>query len=80
MTALVRANSNRSSAGTPPTIVEPIMTTHRIRKSSTYRFHDSVRNDRKFMLAAVAAALATALILLALFSGLGLDLLHTTVK
>lgn len=56
------------------------MTTHRIRKSSTYRFHASVRNDRKFMLAAVAAALATALILLALLSGLGLDLLHTTVK
>ena len=52
------------------------MTTHRLRKSSTYRFHDSVRNDRKFLLVALAAAL----ILAAVLSALGVDFLHTNPK
>jgi hypothetical protein len=55
---------------------EQIMTTHRLRKSSTYRFHDSVRNDRKFLLVALAAAL----ILAAVLSALGVDFLHTNPK
>jgi hypothetical protein len=55
---------------------EQIMTTHRLRKSSTYRFHDSVRNDRKFLLVALAAAL----ILAAVLSALGVDFFHTSPK
>jgi len=47
-----------------------------MRKSSMYRFHDSARKDRKFMLAALAAAL----LLAALLSSLGLDIFHPTVK
>ncbi|MBX3346347.1 MAG: hypothetical protein R3B11_17700 [Nitrospira sp.] len=47
-----------------------------MRKSSLYRFHDSARKDRKFMLAAVAAAL----LLAALLSNLGLDVFHLSVK
>lgn len=53
-----------------------MMTTHRIRKSSTYRFHDSARNDRKFILAAVAAAL----ILAALLASLGVDFFRNPLK
>ncbi len=53
------------------------MPTRRIHKSSMYRFHDSARKDRKFMLAALAAALILAALLL---SNLGLDLLHPPVK
>mgnify|MGYP000175592163 FL=1 len=52
------------------------MTTHRLRKSSTYRFHDSVRNDRKYLIVALAAAL----ILGAVLSGLGLTIFHTFPK
>ena len=52
------------------------MSTHPMRKSSMYRFHDSARKDRKFMLAALAAAL----LLAALLSSLGLDIFHLTVK
>ncbi len=55
---------------------EQIMTTHRLRKSSMYRFHDSVRKDRKFLLVALAAAL----ILAAVLSGIGFDFLHTTPR
>lgn len=53
------------------------MPTRRVRKSSMYRFHDSARKDRKFMLAALAAALILAALLL---SHLGLDLFPTTAK
>ncbi|MBS0170877.1 MAG: hypothetical protein JSR62_11030 [Nitrospira sp.] len=56
---------------------ELIMPTRRVRKSSMYRFHDSARKDRKFMLAALAAALILAALLL---SHLGLDLFPTTAK
>ena len=52
------------------------MTTHRLRKSSSYRFHDSVRNDRKYLIVALAAAL----ILAAVLSGLGLTVFQTLPK
>lgn len=42
------------------------MATHRLRKSSMYRFHDSARTDRKYLIVALAAAL----ILAAVLSGL----------
>lgn len=47
-----------------------------MRKSNIYRFHDSARKDRKFMLAALAAAL----LLAALLSSLGLDVFNLAVK
>ncbi|MCC2640528.1 MAG: hypothetical protein K0S45_941 [Nitrospira sp.] len=46
------------------------MTTHRPHKSSSYRFHDSERADRKFLL----IALTSGLILATLLSGLLFDL------
>ncbi|GAB1721175.1 MAG: hypothetical protein NTNFB01_00710 [Nitrospira sp.] len=52
------------------------MATHRLHKSSKYRFHDSVRKDRKFLIVALAAAL----ILAALLSGLGLTIFPTFSK
>ncbi|MCC6967979.1 MAG: hypothetical protein IT391_17045 [Nitrospira sp.] len=52
------------------------MTTHRLRKSSRYRFHDSARKDRKYLIVALAAAL----ILAAILSSLGLIVLPTFPK
>lgn len=52
-----------------------------MRKSDIYRFHDSARKDRKFMLAALAAALLlAALLLAALLSSLGLDVFNPVAK
>lgn len=48
-----------------------------MRKSDIYRFHDSARKDRKFM---VAALLLAALLLTALLSSLGLDVFNPAVK
>ena len=45
------------------------MATHSLRKSNRYRFHDSARKDRKFLI----LALASALLLAALLSGLVID-------
>ena len=47
-----------------------------MRKSDIYRFHDSARKDRKFMLAALAAAL----LLAALLSSLDLNVFNLAVK
>ena len=66
----------RAYQNTTPIRPEHIMTTHRIRKSSTYRFHDSAHNDRKFLIVALVAAL----ILAAVLSGLGLTSLQTFTK
>lgn len=52
------------------------MTTHHLRKSSMYRFHDSVRSERKFLI----VALASALILAAVLSGLVFEFLHAIPK
>ena len=52
------------------------MTTHSLRKSSRYRFHNSVRNDRKYLIVALAAAL----ILTAVLSRLGFDFIHALPK
>lgn len=52
------------------------MATRSLRRSSRYRFHDSVRNGRKFLLVALAAAL----ILAAVLSGIGFDFFHITPK
>ncbi len=53
-----------------------------MRKSDIYRFHDSARKDRKFMVAALllAALLLAALLLTALLSSLGLDVFNPAVK
>ena len=48
------------------------MTTHHLRKSSRYRFHDSGRTDRKFLM----VALTSALILAAVLSSLVFEFLH----
>jgi hypothetical protein len=60
----------------PPVSPEQIMATHRLRKSSMYRFHDSERNDRKFLIVALAAALILGTVL----SGLGFTILNTFPK
>lgn len=52
------------------------MTTHRLHKSSTYRFHDSAHKDRKFLIVALVAAL----VLAAVLSGLGLTSFQTFPK
>ena len=49
------------------------MTTHHPRRSSTYRFHDSGRSDRKFLL----VALTSGLILMGVLSGLSFELFPT---
>ena len=51
------------------------MMTQRLRKSSMYRFHDSVRHDRKYLIVALAAALILAAIL-ELVGQYGCDLAH----
>lgn len=77
MSATIRAALEIGSlSSTPPATLERIKATRPMRKSSLYRFHDSARKDRKFMLAAVAAAL----LLAALLSNLGLDVFHLSVK
>jgi hypothetical protein len=53
-----------------------IMTAHHLRKSSMYRFHDSVRSERKCLI----VALTSALILMAVISGLVFEFLHATPK
>lgn len=60
----------------PPTTDETIMTTHSLRRSHRYRFHDSVRKDRKFLI----VALASALVLAAILSRLVLDFPHAFPK
>ena len=59
-----------------PLTLETVMTTHSLRKSSRYRFHNSVRNDRKYLI----VALASALILTAVLSRLGFDFIHVLPK
>lgn len=55
---------------------ETIMTTHSLRRSHRYRFHDSVRKDRKFLV----VALASALVLAAILSSLVLNFPYTILK
>lgn len=55
---------------------EHSMMTQRLRKSSMYRFHDSVRHDRKYLIVALAAAL----ILAAILASLGLTVFPTFPK
>lgn len=52
------------------------MASQSLHRSSRYRFHDSVRKDRKFLI----VALASALILAAILSGLVLDFPHAFPK
>ena len=52
------------------------MTSHHLRKSSTYRFHDAGRSDRKFLM----VALTSALILVAVISGLVFEFLHAGAR
>lgn len=52
------------------------MTSHHLRRSSTYRFHDTGRSDRKFLI----VALTSALILMAVLSGLVFEFLHTGTR
>ncbi len=52
------------------------MTTHQLRKSNLYRFHDSGRSDRKFLM----VALAFALILMGVLSGLVFEFLHAGTR
>ena len=52
------------------------MTSQQVRKPSTYRFHDAGRTDRKFLM----VALASALILAAVLSGLVFEFLHAGTR
>lgn len=52
------------------------MASQSLHRSGRYRFHDSVRKDRKFLI----VALASALILAAILSGLVLDFPHAFPK
>ena len=52
------------------------MATHSLRRSNRYRFHNSARKDRKFLI----VALASALLLAALLSGLVIDFPHAFPK
>lgn len=76
MSAALRAGLNTANRINTATRPDSMMTTHRIRKSSMYRFHDSARNDRKFILAAAAAALIFAVLL----ASLGVDFFRNPLK
>ena len=52
------------------------MTPPHLRRSSTYRFHDSGRTDRKFLM----VALTSALILTAVISGLVFEFLYAGAR